>query len=1044
MDAEDASNISYGYSMTDSSCTNKIKKSGGSAKPWWLRSADIGRPDDAGRVTDPGVLSLGSVLIGTTGVAPALNIDRSSVIFSSLISGTFNTTGAEYKLTLKDMNLIVTLPAGREVMAAGNEVMVPYEVAGPDAGSATRLSCLITDKKYSESDAKILYYDAMGGTFAVTGSTGTFTLPYDLDMKDWGSGYHVYILAEDINEGKLTDYASEPCEISASKIIPAYTVTVSNDGNVIGTASPVKAVEGTTITLTAYVKNGYQFKEWQVISGDVTLADASDENTTFVLGTQDVVIKAVSEKKQEPPKPTIMPEDKDQSNTCLCTSKIASPARPASADSEWQGSYVYFGNYDGNPVRYRVLAPETTDFRGSTLFLDSDEVLYNDCFDEDNTPNTGATNSNEWAYSDVKNGLNGDKFLDKGGVFTATEKGAIAEGKVGSHPLVASDNEKAGKVASWTQGTYGNYVALTGEKIFLLDGEDASNISYGYSMTSTSCTNKIKKSGGSAAYWWLRSADTVCSLYAGKVNTYGELDYDLYYNYYGVAPALNIDRTSVIFSSLISGSFNATGAEYKLTLKDTDLTVALPAGSEVRSEGNTVMVPYEVAGSDAGSATRLSCLITDKEYYESGAKILYYVAMGGTFAQTGSTGTFTLPSDLDMKDWGSGYHIYILAEDINEGKLTDYASEPYELGVPSKIEHKVTVEADENVMATANPVKGIKGTKVTLNAFLKEGYQFKEWQVVSGGVALADKTKSTTTFTIGTEDVVIKAVSEEKQEPEPTAQPTGNPTTAPAEPTNAPAAVKLTLDKATAQIKCGGSDSLKATLSGSTGKISWKSSDTKIAAVDANGKITTKQAGTVTITASASGKSAVCVVTVLYKDVTNTKDFWYAPTNYLTAANVVKGYDKQTKFKPANDCTRAQMVTFLWRLAGEPAPKSTTTKFKDIMSKDYFYKPVLWAVENGITTGVSKTKFNPKGVCTRAQTVTFLWRMAGKPEPKTTKNPFPDVKKTEYFYKATLWASEMKILAGLPDGTFQPQGKCLRRQMVTFLYKYDKYVNGKG
>ena len=256
--------------------------------------------------------------------------------------------------------------------------------------------------------------------------------------------------------------------------------------------------------------------------------------------------------------------------------------------------------------------------------------------------------------------------------------------------------------------------------------------------------------------------------------------------------------------------------------------------------------------------------------------------------------------------------------------------------------------------------------------------------------------------------------------------------------------VSLKLDKSTASVKCGDSLTLKATVTGSSSKVSWKSSDTGIAAVDSAGKITAKQAGTVTITATVAGKSASCVVTVLYKDVTNSKDFWYAPTNYLTAAGVVKGYDKQTKFKPANDCTRAQMVTFLYRLQGEPKVKSTTCKFTDVKKSDYFFKPVIWAVEKGITTGVSKTKFNPQGVCTRAQTVTFLWRMADKPQPKTTENKFKDVKAKDYFYQAVLWASEKKIVAGYNDNTFRPQGKCLRRQMVTFLYKYDKFINGKG
>ena len=188
----------------------------------------------------------------------------------------------------------------------------------------------------------------------------------------------------------------------------------------------------------------------------------------------------------------------------------------------------------------------------------------------------------------------------------------------------------------------------------------------------------------------------------------------------------------------------------------------------------------------------------------------------------------------------------------------------------------------------------------------------------------------------------------------------------------------------------------------------------------------------------------IATVKVLYKDVTDPGKFWFEPTYYLSDIGVVKGYDNQTKFKPDNECSRAQMVTFLWRLAGSPNPKAKTSDFTDIKSSDYYYKAVIWAVENGITTGTSKTTFGPDKICTRAQTVTFLWRMAGKPEPKSTKAKFTDVKTTDYFFKATLWASEKKILAGYSDGTFKPKDNCLRRQMVTFLYKYDMYVNEKG
>ena len=276
-----------------------------------------------------------------------------------------------------------------------------------------------------------------------------------------------------------------------------------------------------------------------------------------------------------------------------------------------------------------------------------------------------------------------------------------------------------------------------------------------------------------------------------------------------------------------------------------------------------------------------------------------------------------------------------------------------------------------------------------------------------------------------------------------TEKPTSKPTGTPAEPTKA-AAVSLALNKKTANVICGKTLTLKATLTGSSDKITWKSSDTKVATVDANGKITSKMAGATTITATAAGKSAKCVVTVLYKDVTNSKDFWYAPTNYLTAKGVVKGYDKQTKFNPANKCTRAQMVTFIWRLQGEPKPKASKCKFSDVKKTDYFYKACIWGNENHIVEGYKDGTFGPQIVCARKHAVTFLWRLANKPKPASTKNKFKDVKKSDYFYTATLWASEKKILAGYSDGTFRPNGDCLRRQMVTFLYKYDKFVNGKG
>ena len=106
----------------------------------------------------------------------------------------------------------------------------------------------------------------------------------------------------------------------------------------------------------------------------------------------------------------------------------------------------------------------------------------------------------------------------------------------------------------------------------------------------------------------------------------------------------------------------------------------------------------------------------------------------------------------------------------------------------------------------------------------------------------------------------------------------------------------------------------------------------------------------------------------------------------------------------------------------------------DVHPSDYYYKAVLWAVENHITNGTSKTTFSPEAGCTRGQVVTFLWRAEGEPEPGTTKSPFTDVT-GDYYFKAVLWAVEQQITTGIGNGLFAPNNTCTRGQIVTFLYR---------
>ena len=141
-----------------------------------------------------------------------------------------------------------------------------------------------------------------------------------------------------------------------------------------------------------------------------------------------------------------------------------------------------------------------------------------------------------------------------------------------------------------------------------------------------------------------------------------------------------------------------------------------------------------------------------------------------------------------------------------------------------------------------------------------------------------------------------------------------------------------------------------------------------------------------------------------------------------------------TTFSPNADCTRAQIVTFLWRAAGSPTPKSKESAFTDVVAGSYYETAVQWAVENGITSGTSATTFSPNATCTRAQTVTFLWRSQKSPADGAA-NAFTDVADGTYYTDAVQWAVENGITSGTSATTFSPNADCSRAQIVTFLYR---------
>ena len=162
-------------------------------------------------------------------------------------------------------------------------------------------------------------------------------------------------------------------------------------------------------------------------------------------------------------------------------------------------------------------------------------------------------------------------------------------------------------------------------------------------------------------------------------------------------------------------------------------------------------------------------------------------------------------------------------------------------------------------------------------------------------------------------------------------------------------------------------------------------------------------------------------------------DYYYDAVLWAAKNGITGGVD-DTHFAPNATCTRAQAVTFLWRAAGSPAPKSSEMPFEDVVKGSYYYDAVLWAVENGITDGTSATTFSPDAVCSRGQIVTFLWRSQKSPASDSV-NPFTDVAADAYYNSAVLWAVKEDITNGTSSTTFSPDADCTRAQIVTFLWR---------
>ena len=481
-------------------------------------------------------------------------------------------------------------------------------------------------------------------------------------------------------------------------------------------------------------------------------------------------------------------------------------------------------------------------------------------------------------------------------------------------------------------------------------------------------------------------------------------------------------------SNMLAVNCAAAGVAYQVTRMDrnTDNKILPDAFGEyaIPDFTGTLMLQIDgIQGNDVTSAFLLVSMdktppmltLSDPIFYadtdsgeyaitgtaDAGSQILYRDDDGDKSVYAAGDGSFTINGMLDERE--TSVSLYLRAQD-SAGNLS---KQQLALVARQAAKHSVTVKTDGNGTASASPATAAADTEITLTATPNEGYHFKEWQVMDGGVTIVNDK-----FTMPDGNVEVKAIFEKD---------------APSTPTEFTVVFDGT----------GGTPSVGSMTTTNRKLSSLPSASRSKHSFD--GWYTEKSGGTkVTTDTVFSANTTVYArwtYTGVFVDVA-TGSYYEDAVDWAVENGITKGTD-DTRFSPDGICTRAQAVTFLWRAAGSPEPETRTMPFTDVPVGSYYYDAVLWAVENGITKGTSDTTFSPNMTCTRAQIVTFLWRSEKSPAAGTA-NPFADVKPTVYYADAVLWAVKNNITKGTTNTTFSPNADCTRAQIVTFLWRCKK------
>ena len=820
-----------------------------------------------------------------------------------------------------------------------------------------------------------------------------------------------------------------------------HTVTVKTDGNGIAFASPLLAVAGTEITLTAMPKKGYHFKEWQVISGGVAI-----ENNKFLMPDTNVEVKAFFE-EGAPPAPT------KYTVTVTTEGGGTASASPAKTAAGTEITLTATPNTGYHFKEWQVESPAGLVITNNKFTMPDSNVAIKAIFEEDSpfAPTkhtvTVKTDGNGIAFASPLLAVAGTEItltampkkgyhfkewqVISGGVAIENNKFLMPDSNVEVNAVFEKDAPPAptdpGKPSISVTGAYTyngseHTATVSGYNPATMDiaGNTATDAG-DYTVRVTSKTGRWAdgSTGAVTAAWSIGKAtqEAPNGLIGVAPTTEGGSDgkitgVDATMEYRAESETIYTTCTGIEIENLPAGNYFVRYAEDHNHFASPDAEVTVGEGTPLAD----CTITFNASG---GSGSMDSVTVN--------AGTIYILPACG----------FTAPADQEFKAWEIGGTEYKVGDSYTVLVDTEIKA-LWENSVITPTTYTVTVSNDGNGTASASHAKAAAGTEITLTATPQIGYHFKGWQVESPAGLVITNNK----FTMPDGNVDVKAIFEKDAPPAPTefivtfdgnggTPSVGSMTTTDRKLTSLPSASR------------SGSYSFYGWYTEKSGGIKI-TTDTVFhanATVYAHWTYTGGGGGDYnppvtyyTLRFETGGGSDIPSVQGTYNtyiDLTK-----YVPT-WRGHAFIGWYSERSLTNKVSGVCLTKDMTVYAgWRM--DENPGTGVNPFTDISEKDWFYGDVMFVYENGLMLGTSKTLFSPHGTAMRGMMATILWRMEGSPVPKG-KNSFTDVEAGKWYADAITWTTENGIFAGYGKDKFCPDDPITREQLAAIFYRYADY-----